>query len=222
MAYFVVAFLSLILSVSTQRFDFETFWRNDAFHFENCNRSAVPLNVSRVFPTQLPIKLNKETLIFLDFYLDRAIGVNLDNIEVDLNMRLKTDRGYTELCEIIGEEVCHYNDLCAVLRDFTKAGKCPPLVLEKYHNNCSCPFLKNYYSIPIIIPPPTISFEIRGTFDLTIKLQEEGNHIACLDLQFCISNCEPLPQEYIVRKFKQYFNLGQGNSSNFSSLDNES
>jgi hypothetical protein len=66
----------------------------------------------------------------------------LQSLQVDLSLRLKTKTGYTELCQIIGESYCHYNDLCSILKDFMTGKKCPEDIRKKFNNTCACPFNK--------------------------------------------------------------------------------
>ncbi|XP_060583526.1 uncharacterized protein LOC132739746 isoform X2 [Ruditapes philippinarum] len=191
---FLFTFDLLLLGVKTQILVYQDVGNQSNFHFKNCNRSAVPFYVQRFQLDPDPINLREWIILTVEFNLERDVGLDGNRIDVDLNWRLKTDRGYTELCDIIGEYYCHLNDLCAELERLMKHNKCPQFMMEKYDNNCSCPFLKNEYkipSVPIIIPKP-LPIELRGTFDLTVKLQEQGTRVGCIQVEFCITDCKPL------------------------------
>ncbi|XP_060583497.1 uncharacterized protein LOC132739723 [Ruditapes philippinarum] len=114
-------------------------------------------------------------------------------LQVDLSLRLKTKTGYTELCKIVGESYCHYNDLCSILKDYMKGKTCREDIPKLFNNTCGCPFIKRPYDLPPInIPIPPLSYEVRGTFVLTINLHEEGKILGCIEIQFCITDCNPL------------------------------
>ncbi|XP_045204332.2 ganglioside GM2 activator-like isoform X2 [Mercenaria mercenaria] len=187
----LVTYSLFLLHVSTQRLEFQ--FRNQTnFNFTNCNRSAVPFYVTSLELHPDPVQLGELIVLGAAFVIEKDIGDN-SRVEVELNLRLKTSKGYTELCEILGADKCHYNDLCEKLKTLMKRNTCPDFMKEKYHNNCSCPFLKGEYNIgrvPLFLPG--LPFQLRGAFDITVNLQEKGTHIGCINLQFCITNCKPL------------------------------
>ncbi|XP_045204329.2 ganglioside GM2 activator-like isoform X3 [Mercenaria mercenaria] len=187
-------FVVIVYCVSLQRLDFQKQKEEENFSFYNCNRSAVPLYVKLLKVTPDPIRFGENVFVALILDLERDAGVNHNTIEVDFSLRLKTNKGYTELCEIIGEEKCHYNDFCAVLEQYMEHHKCnvPP----RYKINCSCPFLKNEYNITLpSVKLPTLSFGLRGTFNMTMNIHEEGKVLGCVEIHFCVTNCEPLGSE---------------------------
>ncbi|XP_060577132.1 uncharacterized protein LOC132734412 isoform X2 [Ruditapes philippinarum] len=142
---------------------------------------------------QDPIMFGNEVKIDLNMTLDEDAGIDNNSIEVDLSLRLKTKTGYTELCQIIGESYCHYNDLCSILKDFMTGKKCPEDIRKKFNNTCACPFNKGPYNIQgIKVNLTQLSFEVRGTFVLTVNLHEKGKILGCVEIQFCITDCNPL------------------------------
>ncbi|XP_045204328.2 ganglioside GM2 activator-like isoform X2 [Mercenaria mercenaria] len=191
-------FVVIVYCVSLQRLDFQKQMEEKHFNFSNCNRTAVPLIVNLLEVTPDPIQFGGNVLVRLNLDLERDAGVNHNRIEVDFSLRLETKEGYTELCEIIGEAMCHYNDFCAVLKQYMEHKKCE--VPPSFKFNCSCPFLKNEYNIIFPVKVPTLSFGLRGTFDMTINIHEEGKVLGCVEIHFCVTNCEPLGSEEIKKR----------------------
>ncbi|XP_060577128.1 uncharacterized protein LOC132734411 [Ruditapes philippinarum] len=139
---FLFTFDLLLLGVSTQILVYQNVANQTNFHFKNCNRSAAPFHVQRFQLNPDPINLRELIILTVEFNLESYVGQDGNRIDVDLNWRLKTDRGYTELCDIIGEYYCYLNHLCAELERLMKHNSCPKFMMERYDNNCSCPFLK--------------------------------------------------------------------------------
>lgn len=63
-------------------------------------------------------------------------------LKADLSVRLRRPDGPpTEICELVGEEFCHHNDLCLLLEPYKNASHCPES-FKKFGNDCSCPIKK--------------------------------------------------------------------------------
>ncbi|XP_060577134.1 uncharacterized protein LOC132734413 isoform X2 [Ruditapes philippinarum] len=156
----------LVISVSTQSLKYKDVGNQTNFHFENCNRSATPFYVQllKLYPDPINLQMGVMRLS-IEFSLERDVGKDNNRIDVDLNWRLKTSEGYTELCDIIGENNCHFNDLCAELKKIMDRAPntCPAFMKEKYHNNCSCPFLKLAHSTKGDIRPNNQFTRARNT-----------------------------------------------------------
>ncbi|XP_060583537.1 ganglioside GM2 activator-like [Ruditapes philippinarum] len=179
--------------VSSQRHIFKESVSSRNFSYSNCNSSVVPLYVNFLDISPDPIIIGNSIKIRLRMTLDEDAGSHNNTIKVDLSLRMKTKTGYIELCQIVGESYCHYNDLCSILKDFMKDKKCPEYIQKKYDNNCGCPFIKRSYDLPPIqIVLPQLSYKVRGKFVLTINLHEEGKILGCVEIQFCITDCNPL------------------------------
>ncbi|KAL4230148.1 hypothetical protein ACF0H5_010533 [Mactra antiquata] len=104
------------------------------------------------------------------------LGTDGNQIEGDLSVRLKTDKGYTEVCEIVDETICHYNDICRYLEK------------ECRFPFCKCPLKPRVYQIPnLSFHPNSLPFLLRGAFDTTIFIKQRGKYIGCLDLNFCVT-----------------------------------
>lgn len=192
------------MPVSAEEMDQKPSLKDKNFRFTNCNITAVPLYVKQLNVTPDPIKFGETVNISSEIALERDLGANGNSIEVDMSLRLKTDMGSTELCDIIGEEKCHYNNFCVDLNKYMGDTRCPPPFVKQFNNNCSCPFLKKTYELkPISFKLPELPFGVRGTFEMTINIEEQGNYFGCIEIQFCISNCRPLGSEIEENRMPQ-------------------
>ncbi|XP_045204326.2 ganglioside GM2 activator-like [Mercenaria mercenaria] len=158
---------------------------DEPFMARNCDttdQKKAPIVLNSIEMSPHPIQLGRFLFVNVSVYLNKEIGV-YSKIEIGMSIRLKTPLGYTELCDFVGEEFCHTNDLCDHIAKYKD--RCPVA-------KCTCPLPQGQYNLtqfPIVVKK--LPFDLYGSFETTIKISERGKHLGCIESHFCIGSCVP-------------------------------
>ncbi|KAL4241024.1 hypothetical protein ACF0H5_001802 [Mactra antiquata] len=151
-----------------------------SFSFNDCGESDSVFRIQHLSILPDPVILGRRSITFLRVNTSYEITEHFRSktkFEVDLRLRLKIPGGHKEVCEIIGEPACHFNDLLGELET------------HGIHVDVNKYLSKGEHEHLIFIPLEPIPFILKGTFDVTVYIKQQGRKLGCLYLHFCITEC---------------------------------
>ncbi|XP_053399428.1 ganglioside GM2 activator-like [Mercenaria mercenaria] len=152
------------------------------FSWGNCNKTIVPLAFKTLSLSPDPIQYGQKLVVTAELDVTQPVGTT-NTLKADIIANLIEGQEKFDMCQY-KPDLCHIADLCYNISKI----KIPcPKVVQKQGSDCKCPLKPNTYTATKIpIPIPSSSFQIQGTFEVTVNLSEQNKPVGCFTMGFCL------------------------------------